>query len=122
VEPPRYPRVESDLDAWHVYADWLIERGDPAGAHIAFGETLERLATWSARKAAPRPPPTAGRVCVRKGEGGDGEGAKKSRNKVKYTCPTCAANVWGKPGLALACLGAVDGDAIHDAVLLVRAS
>lgn len=28
----------------------------------------------------------------------------KQKNKVKYTCPDCAANVWGKPGLAIACL------------------
>jgi hypothetical protein len=26
------------------------------------------------------------------------------KNKVKYQCPVCRANVWGKPGLALACL------------------
>jgi predicted SprT family Zn-dependent metalloprotease len=26
-----------------------------------------------------------------------------SRNKVKYTCAGCAANVWGKPGLAVVC-------------------
>ncbi len=24
-------------------------------------------------------------------------------SKIKYTCPTCAANVWGKPGLRLRC-------------------
>jgi predicted SprT family Zn-dependent metalloprotease len=29
---------------------------------------------------------------------------KKAKNKVKYTCPECSANVWGKPGLAIACL------------------
>jgi hypothetical protein len=60
-------------------------------------------------------------VSQRRGARPEGDG-KKSRNKVKYTCPTCAANVWGKPGLALACLGAVDGEATHDPVLLVKAS
>jgi SprT-like family len=25
------------------------------------------------------------------------------RNKLKYTCPACEANVWGKPGLAVIC-------------------
>jgi hypothetical protein len=29
-------------------------------------------------------------------------GAQK--NKIKYTCPGCAANAWGKPGLHLLCL------------------
>ena len=28
----------------------------------------------------------------------------KAKNKVKYSCPGCAANVWGKPGLGIACL------------------
>jgi predicted SprT family Zn-dependent metalloprotease len=26
-----------------------------------------------------------------------------AKNKVKYTCPGCGANVWGKPELALSC-------------------
>jgi predicted SprT family Zn-dependent metalloprotease len=28
----------------------------------------------------------------------------QAKNKIKYTCPECAANVWGKPGLYLLCL------------------
>ncbi len=28
----------------------------------------------------------------------------KEKNKVKYTCPGCEANVWGKPHLAIACV------------------
>jgi hypothetical protein len=37
------------------------------------------------------------------------EGAKKPRaaSKVKFTCPACGANAWGRPGLLLAC-GACD--------------
>ena len=32
------------------------------------------------------------------------ERAKKSvKNKVKYTCPGCGTNVWGKPELAITC-------------------
>lgn len=27
-----------------------------------------------------------------------------AKNKVKYTCPVCGMNVWGKHGLAVACL------------------
>ena len=36
---------------------------------------------------------------------GTGPGAKPgARLKTKYTCPTCAVNVWGRPGLAIACV------------------
>jgi hypothetical protein len=27
----------------------------------------------------------------------------RSRNKTKYTCPTCDTNVWGAPGLSVMC-------------------
>ena len=29
---------------------------------------------------------------------------KSEKNKVKYTCPECGANVWGKPELAILCV------------------
>lgn len=49
---------------------------------------------------------------------GDGRGKAKPRpvSKVKYTCPDCGANAWGKPGLALMCgdcredMTSADGD------------
>ncbi|MDG2450892.1 MAG: hypothetical protein P8M34_14685 [Saprospiraceae bacterium] len=31
------------------------------------------------------------------------EAPPKPKNKVKYTCPSCAANCWGKPELNLVC-------------------
>lgn len=34
---------------------------------------------------------------------GGGNGTPKPKNKVKYSCPDCAANVWGKRGLNLIC-------------------
>jgi hypothetical protein len=35
---------------------------------------------------------------------GSGKGKAKPRvSKLKYTCPACAANAWGKPGLLLRC-------------------
>lgn len=45
------------------------------------------------------------------GEGGEGEGEdtgaetarKKAASKTKFTCPSCAANAWGKPDLKLIC-------------------
>jgi len=36
-------------------------------------------------------------------QGGDKGKAKPRASKLKYTCPTCAANAWGKPGLLLRC-------------------
>ena len=34
----------------------------------------------------------------------EGVRAKKAtKNKIKYTCPGCGANVWGKPELAISC-------------------
>lgn len=30
---------------------------------------------------------------------------KSPKNKVKYTCPMCGVNVWGKPGLTIYCCG-----------------
>lgn len=32
-----------------------------------------------------------------------GKASQKSRNKIKYTCPTCSTNIWGKPGLNVQC-------------------
>jgi predicted SprT family Zn-dependent metalloprotease len=45
---------------------------------------------------------------------GSSRAKKVARNKVKYTCPTCNANAWGKPDLNLVC---GDDDAafeVHD--------
>jgi hypothetical protein len=36
-------------------------------------------------------------------QGSDKGKAKPRVSKLKYTCPTCAANAWGKPGLLLRC-------------------
>jgi len=42
---------------------------------------------------------------IMEGEGGEPTGSKpKDRSKIKYTCPTCSINVWGKPGLHLGCI------------------
>jgi hypothetical protein len=38
--PPAYPRSEADLEAWHVYADWLLEARDPRGPLIALDLSL----------------------------------------------------------------------------------
>lgn len=78
---------------------------------------------WACVAASPqkRKPDDAGDAGEGEG-GGDDDGdatpaPKPSKYKHKYTCPTCAANAWGKPGLMLACLGS--GDETHAPALLV---
>lgn len=56
-----------------------------------------------------------GEVLKRLTKGGKGNGSKDqrserlrklrpvARNKTKYSCPTCRANVWGKPDLKIRC-------------------
>ncbi len=35
MDEPPFPHDEADLDAWSVYADWLLTRGDPRGEQLA---------------------------------------------------------------------------------------
>jgi len=44
------------------------------------------------------------------GEEPDAKKATAAKAKTKYSCPSCEANVWGKPGLALLC---VDCDVVY---------
>lgn len=47
-----------------------------------------------------------GEIIDHAGDEGDDEGDKKEKNKtnrVKYTCPSCGTNVWGKPELSVMC-------------------
>jgi hypothetical protein len=37
------------------------------------------------------------------GAAGPRRGGASPKNKVKYSCPACSANVWGKPELNLIC-------------------
>lgn len=57
---------------------------------------------------------------------GKGKTTKRPVSKVKYTCPGCAANAWGKPALRLVCgecevdmaaEGAADDDSASDSVV-----
>lgn len=47
----------------------------------------------------------SGKAGIAGDEKEDQEEKEKKRNKVKYTCPDCATNVWGKPGLMICCVG-----------------
>jgi hypothetical protein len=42
-------------------------------------------------------------VCVEVEGVGGGTKAARKRDKLKYSCPACSANAWGKPGLNLVC-------------------
>lgn len=43
-------------------------------------------------------------LCVPEPEGPAAKRRRRSvRSKTKYTCPSCATNVWGKPGLDIQC-------------------
>lgn len=37
-----------------------------------------------------------------------------NRNKTKYTCPECGANVWGKPQLVLFCGNGHDAEEMEE--------
>lgn len=41
-------------------------------------------------------------TCWERQEGKDGK-SRPRISKLKYTCPRCSANAWGKPGLSLRC-------------------
>lgn len=71
------------------------------------------LLPWSCLEAQPKAAPAPGGDGKDKDDDSDGDAepaAPKSRNKVKYSCAKCGANVWGKPGLSLACLDVAEHD------------
>lgn len=93
-------------------ADYPIEGGKFVRAFEAMPPKF--LLPW--RSDGPAEPPRRGR-----GRGGVGESAEgadagdsgdaaapnqrpRDRSKLKYTCGPCGANVWGKPGLKIACI------------------
>jgi hypothetical protein len=49
MNPPPWPARESDLDAWHVYADWMNERGDLRGPIVALELSLPARPSAAAR-------------------------------------------------------------------------
>ena len=87
----------------------------PGGVFVAsFGRLNGKQFPWqhiakpSAPATVPRPP-TTGRD---EDDGDDEPSAPKGKTKVKYTCPICKTNVWGKPGLRVYCIGP-DGQEHH---------
>lgn len=81
----------------------------PGGAFECAFKALpaDALLPWSCIEA--RPTPATPAPAPTSGDEGEGDEPAeptqpKPRNKTKYSCPTCKANVWGKPGLSIACL------------------
>ena len=84
-------------------SDYIIEGGPIAGLIARLIKQGFKL-SWSGR-----------RPVVQQGEGGNGQGdgedegegegqsAPNRTKRVKFTCPKCAANAWGKPTLKIVC-------------------
>ena len=93
----------------------------PDGRFTAIAERLIRdgfAVAWFDRDRAGRgnhPPATVANDAENDDQAGTGGGPAKPRpkNKIRFTCPTCNANAWGKPSLAIACLGDIDSGRAH---------
>jgi hypothetical protein len=100
---PVCPKTGKDKMSAPALTHRIIEGGPFA---VAF-ESLpaEALLPWTCAEARIRTGTTGGTTGgASGGTGPEGDEPKKTRNKLKYTCPSCGANVWGKPGLRIACL------------------
>ncbi len=72
--------------------------GKPDGARTGFGMSHYVADSGAFARAFDRMP----RSCLLPWSSSDGA-PRDSRAKIKYTCPTCGANAWGKPDLHLVC-------------------
>jgi hypothetical protein len=108
---PLCPKTGKDKLSAPALTHRIIEGGPFALAFATLPAAA--LLPWSCSEAAGRSGKTGGGAGGAGPEGSEGE-KPKTRNKVKFTCPACGANAWGKPGLRLACL---DG---HDPTILVE--
>lgn len=75
-------------------------RFDRACAAFLAGGPVPLYVDRTARRRGATIPP--GLVLVQEPEGAP-EPGPANRNKVRYSCPKCGVNVWGKPGLELDC-------------------
>lgn len=95
--------------------------GAPGGARVgqnmndyplpggAFEKTFKTLPEdyrlpWHSREASAIVP-AGSSTRPEEGEGGqiEGGGNPAVKSKVKYSCPQCSTNIWGKPGLLILC-------------------
>lgn len=80
------------------------DRFPPARPTVANAAVNGALSAMGLPAEATAIPSDAGvPVVVRGAANGLGQAVANSSNRMKYTCPGCAVNVWGKPGLSLVC-------------------
>ncbi len=92
----------------------------PGGARVGYRVSHYILEDGAfARAFAAMPKDLALPFLCFEGQPGKRKGTKRAASKVKFTCPSCSANAWGKPSLRLTCGdceetmiadGATDGD------------
>ena len=79
---------------------YIIDGGPFAGAAadlLALGWGIQYVDRAGRFTAAPGPGPAPGKL------GKGGPKGKAAPTRAKFTCPSCKANAWGKPGLNLVC-------------------
>jgi hypothetical protein len=102
---PLDPRTGKEINAGQSASD----KPDPAGVFLRLYSKMPKkyLLPWlpaEGPRSAPTSSPGTGED---DDEDGDATPPAPPKSKIKYTCPKCHANVWGKPGLKLACIGCV---------------
>jgi len=81
---------------------WILPDGPYARAFAAM--PAECRLPWQAREiVAPAPTKVPCLEEIPTGVAAIAAAPAKTRNKVKYTCPSCATNIWGKPDLHVIC-------------------
>lgn len=93
----------------HSMSDVVVAGGPFAAAFAAL--PAEALLPWACVEAQARRRPQPEGTSQNEPEA-DEQAMPKPRNKVKYSCPSCGSNAWGKPNLKIACLND------HDATLM----
>ncbi|THT98423.1 SprT family zinc-dependent metalloprotease [Lampropedia puyangensis] len=89
-----YDRFPAEEHVAHGQASYASQLSDPAAA-ISPAQANQALANVVK--------PTV--KAARQSEDGTSLQAPNRSNRIKYTCPSCAQQVWGKPGLRLLCGG-----------------
>ncbi|MCC6808572.1 MAG: SprT-like domain-containing protein [Deltaproteobacteria bacterium] len=97
---PICPKTGQDKMSAPALTHRIIEGGPFAKAFESL--PTEALLPWTCAERRLRTSPAGGSGA--EGDGPEGEEPKKTRNKLKFTCPACGANAWGKPGLLLLCV------------------
>src|ERR1041384_2532029 len=77
--------------------------GAPGGARVGYRMSHYIVEGGLFARAFDAMPPEYLLPWTRGGPRAEGNKPRPRASKLKYTCPKCAANAWGKPGLLLRC-------------------